>query len=188
MGKLGKIITEKLPSGRYDYFIQNVIISDLNILNRKNVIYARVSTSTQKENLDRQIERLKLFTSSKGIIINNTYYDIASALNYNRKYYQILLNEIMNGDIENLFIEYKDRLLRFGFEEFEIICKKFKTNIIIIDENVYDKEKNNIKEITEDLIAIIHHFSMKIYSNRKRKKIIELINDDDTDINLNDNN
>jgi len=58
-------------------------------------------------------------------------------------------------------IEYKDRLLRFGFEEFELICKKFKTNIIIIDEDVYDKNKNNVKEITEiteDLVAIIHHF------------------------------
>lgn len=80
---------------------------------------------------------------------------------------------------ENLYIEYKDRVFRFGFEEFELICKKFKTNIIIIDDSVYDKNKNNVKEITEDLIAIIHHFSMKIYSSRKRKKIIDLINENE---------
>ena len=50
---------------------------------------------------------------------------------------------------------------------------------IIIDDTSYNLDKSKQQEITEDLIAIIHHFSMKIYSSRKRKNIIELIKEKD---------
>ena len=82
-----------------------------------------------------------------------------------------IFNKIISGEVENLVVEYKDRLLRIGQEDFERLCKKFKTNIIIIDESLYDTEKDKQKEITQDLVSIIHHFSMRIYSSRKRKNI-----------------
>jgi putative resolvase len=173
--KNGKINVNKTPSGRYEYVINDFKENS----NRKNVIYARVSTSNQKENLERQIERIKLFASSKGVIINQTYTDIASALNYNRNSYVNLINSIMNNEIDKVFIEYCDRLVRFGYEDIERLCKKFNTEIIVIDDEFYNKDKNKISEITEDLISIIHHFSMKIYSSRKRKNIIEMIKEED---------
>ena len=96
-------------------------------------------------------------------------------MNYNRKQYNKLLNLILDNKIKNIFIEYEDRLLRFGFDNFITICNKFNTNIIVINKS---ENKDTIKEITEDLVNIIHHFSSKIYSLRKNKnKIIEIIND-----------
>ena len=72
-----------------------------------------------------------------------------------------------------IYVEYKDRMLRIGFEDFERICKHFGTKIVVIDNTGNYKTKQ--QEITEDLISIIHHFSMRIYSSRKRKKLIDLI-------------
>jgi predicted site-specific integrase-resolvase len=170
--KYDKIKYNILPSGRYDY------IDDTITNNKKlNIIYARVSTTGQKDNLNRQIERLTNYCSSNGYIIDNVYSEIASGMNYNRKYYNKLLEQVLENKIDNIFIEYEDRLLRFGFDNFITICNKFNTNVIIINKS---DNKDSVKEITDDLVNIIHHFSSKIYSLRRNKnKIINIINDND---------
>jgi len=166
-----KISYNVLPSGRYDY---EVIDTKLNI-DKLNIIYARVSTTGQKDNLKRQIERLNNYCSSQGFIIDETLQEIASGMNYNRKYYNKLLNLVLDNKVNKIFIEYEDRLLRFGFDNFVKICEKFNTNVIVINKS---ENKDTIKEITDDLVNIIHHFSSKIYSLRKNKnKIINILND-----------
>lgn len=167
--KEGKIKYNILPSGRYDYIAEQLKTGEP----RLQIIYSRVSTSIQKENLERQTQRIKDFCSAKGIIVDEVLSDIGSALNYNRKNYIKLLELVINKKVETIIIEYKDRLLRIGFEDFERICGFFGTKIIIIDKSDIDKTKQ--QEITEDLISIIHHFSMRIYSSRKRKKLIDLV-------------
>lgn len=168
----GVVSSVVLPNGRFDYIVNNVVLTEF--ANKKNIIYSRVSTSSQKENLYRQTDRIKSFCSSKGIIVNETYEEIASALNYNRAFYKKLKEKVLNGEVDKIIIEYKDRLLRIGFEDFEDLCGKFNTEIIVLDDS-YDNNKSKQQEITEDLISIIHHFSMKIYSSRKRKKIENII-------------
>lgn len=173
--KNGKIIVEVLPSGRYSYSLTEKQKDKIkSSLPKKNIIYSRVSTSSQKENLKRQTERIKSFCSNKGIIVNDVYSEIASALNYNRKMYRRLFREVINGEVENIIIEYKDRLLRIGFDDFVNLCKEKNVNLITIDESL-SEEKTTHKEIVSDMISIIHHFSARIYSARKRKKIIETI-------------
>ncbi len=97
------------------------------------------------------------------------YSEIVSALNYERKEYRKLFQQVIENKIDTIFIEYKDRLLRIGFSDFENLCKLFNTKIIIID-NTVDNNKTKQQEITDDLISIIHHFSSKIYSNRRIEK------------------
>jgi len=166
----GKIKYNLLPNDRYDYEPLE------NISNEKvNIIYARVSTTGQKNNLKRQIERLNNYCSSNGFIIDQTLQEIASGMNYNRKQYNKLLNLILENKINNIFVEYEDRLLRFGFDNFVKICEKFNTNVVVINKS---ENKDTIKEITEDLVNIIHHFSSKMYSLRKNKnKIINILNE-----------
>jgi len=175
--KLGLIEYTQTPSGRYVYGINKKYESgEINIEVPKTVIYARVSTSGQKENLDRQIKRLKQFATSNGFIIDEIYSEVASALNYNRKKFNKLMNEIYDRKVNNLIIEYKDRLVRVGFEHLESICKKFNVNLIIIDKTE-DESKDKQKEIINDLVSIMHHFSAKIYSLRKNKnKITAILN------------
>ena len=167
-----KIKVNILPSGRYDYIIKEPKSKEKRI----NIVYSRVSTSIQKENMQRQTERIKDFCSAKGKIVDEIFSDIGSALNYNRKGYIKLLNLVIQKKVDTIFIEYKDRLLRIGFEDFERICNYFGTKIVVLDNSSIDKSKQ--QEITEDLISIIHHFSMRIYSNRKRKKLIDLVKSD----------
>lgn len=169
--KEGKILYNKLPSGRYDYIMKVEPLKE----KRQTVIYSRCSTSNQKENLERQIDRLKMFASANGYCVDHVYSEIASALNYNRKEYRKIFKDVVSNNIERIIIEYKDRLLRIGFDDFNELCKLFNVELIVVD-NTDDKSKS--QEIVDDMIVIIHHFSSKIYSNRKRKKIIDTITDD----------
>ena len=96
-------------------------------------------------------------------------------MNENRKELNILIDEVISGNIDTVYISFKDRLARFGFDYFKNLFAKFNTEIKILD-NFEESNKNFQKELTEDLISIIHHFSMKLYSNRRKKfKDIEAI-------------
>lgn len=135
---------------------------------KQNVIYARVSTSMQKDSLNRQIQRIQDYISANGKISNELITDIASGMNFNRPGFKKLLSMIESGNVDNLYIEYKDRLVRFGFDMIDQICILNKTNLVII--NDIDSNHDYQKEVTDDMIAIIHHFSMKLYGARNGKK------------------
>ena len=92
-------------------------------------------------------------------------------MNEKREKFNELLDMVINNEVDTVYVTHKDRLTRFGYEYFETIFKKFNTKIVILN-NVIN-EKNFQQELTEDLISIIHHFSMKMYSN-KRKQLNEI--------------
>ena len=132
--------------------------------NKYNVIYARVSNPPKKY-LDEQIQRISNFCISKGIQVNKVYSDIKSGMNFNRDGLDELILDIVKGNIDTIIIENKDRLCRFGFEFFSSFCKFYKTKILIISDL---SEKSYEQELTEDLLSIIHYFSMKSYSHRRK--------------------
>ncbi len=172
-----KIKSRKLPNGQYDYNEESVykylLESTGKSPQRKTVIYARVSTAKQKQDLINQIEIAKNFCIARGWRIDGVYKDISSALNFdNRKDFQILLNEILNYRVEKVVITFKDRLTRTGFNFFENLFNKFGAQIIVI--NDYTNSKKDSEEIVEEIITLLHSFSMKDYSNkRKLKKFVE---------------
>lgn len=92
--------------------------------------------------------------------------DIASGMNENRNNFNHLLSLVFENKVNTIYISYKDRLTRFGFDYFKNIFNKFNTKIEIL--NLTD-ESSFQNELTNDLISIIHHFSMKLYSNRRKK-------------------
>jgi len=156
-----KIKYKVMESGRYMY-IDNELGDDLK---KRHVIYGRVSNTKQKHDLERQIEIIREYVVKNGVIVDEIYSDIASGMNENRKNFNKLLDEIIDGNIETVYVSYKDRLTRFGFGYFERLFQKFGTKIEVV--NLTD-ESSFQQELTEDLISIIHHFSMKIYSNRRK--------------------
>ena len=80
---------------------------------RDTVIYARVSTRNQKDDLQNQVEFLKQFCNAKGMIVNQCIEDFGSGLNYNRKKWNNLLDEVMANKIKTIVISNKDRFIRF---------------------------------------------------------------------------
>jgi len=165
----GKIQYKKLSDRKILYDIDSVNQNSCSeILNNKNVIYARVSSHKQKDDLNNQIETIKNYLLNNGIRPDMIYSDIASGMNENRKHFNELLESVFKREVKTVYISFKDRLSRFGFNYFKSIFNYFGTNIVILD----DKEETNKtyqQELTEDLIAIIHTYSMKLYVNRKKK-------------------
>ena len=96
-------------------------------------------------------------------------------MNEDRKHFSKLLESIFKREIKTVYITFKDRLSRFGFNYFKQIFSYFGTNIVILDDNE-QTNKTYQQELMEDLLAIIHTYSMKLYTNRKKKlKEIESI-------------
>ena len=137
--------------------------------NRIDAIYARVSSSDQKNDLYNQINRLKSLYRDAQV-----FSDIKSGLKFNRKGLIELLNMIEDNKVNNIYITHRDRLARFGFDLIESICKIHSTKIIEVDgEEILSANK----EMTRDLISIITLFSSKLYGLRsqKMKDILEAV-------------
>lgn len=134
----------------------------------KAVIYARVSSNNQKDDLNNQIEFLKQYANAKGMIIDEILEDIGSGLNYNRKKWNQLIDRCMTGEIACVVIAHKDRFIRFGYEWFERFLQSNGTEIIVVNNEKMSPEQ----ELVNDLISIIHVFSCRIYGLRKYKNKI----------------
>ena len=167
--KLGYISAIKLPNGQYDYNDDTVyafIGQKKEKKNKKIISYSRVSTQNQKSQLKEQTQRIYNSCVSKGIKLDEQIEDIKSGMSSDRKGFNYVCQEIIKGDIELLVIENKDRLLRFGYEIFEDFFKYFGTKILVLNDTLENKTYE--QELTEDLISIIHYFTMKSYSHRRK--------------------
>lgn len=95
--------------------------------------------------------------------------DFGSGLNYNRKNWNALLDSVMSGEIQTIVISHKDRFVRFGFDWFENFCKKFGTEILIVN----NESLSSNEELVQDIISILHVFSRRLYGLRKYKAKIK---------------
>lgn len=167
----GILTAKRTPTNRryytYDQYLSYQGLDDN--VNRKIVIYTRVSTNNQKDDLKNQIEFLLNYTSAKGMIVDETIEDIGSGLNYNRKKWNKLIDECMDNKIATIVVSHKDRFIRFGFEWFERFLGKFNTEIIVVKNELLSPEE----EIVQDIVSILHVFSCRVYGMRKYKKKIE---------------
>ena len=102
---------------------------------RENVIYARVSSQSQKPELLNQVNYLKSYSVSNGIPISNIYTDIGSGLNYKRKNWMRLIDDCFQGKISKIYVSYSDRFVRFGFDWIQSILKTY-TNMYMLDESL----------------------------------------------------
>ncbi|MCR1964411.1 IS607 family transposase [Clostridium perfringens] len=135
---------------------------------RKIVIYTRVSTSNQKDDLKNQVEFLRQYANTKGIIVDEVIEDYGSGLNYNRKKWNRLIDSCMTNEISTIIITHKDRFIRFGYDWFESFLAKFNVEIIVVNNESLSPQE----ELVQDIISILHIFSCRIYGLRKYKKKI----------------
>lgn len=136
-----------------------------------NVIYARVSSQKQKDDLERQCALLESFCVASGIQIDKVVKEIGGGLNYKRKYFLLVMKEVESGNVKTLVVAHKDRLCRFGFEFFEHFCETHGTKLIIVNQ----QEMSPQQELLEDLMSVIHTFSCRLYGLRKYNKQISMI-------------
>ena len=166
-----------LPNGRYDYNEKDVYKFLNKDVKRKTYIYARVSTSKQKKDLANQIELLKQFCFTNGYTISGVFSDVASGISFEkRKSFFELLDDVISGKVERVVITYKDRLSRVGFDLFYYLFQKYNCEIVVMSE--VGSAKLDSQEIFEEIVSLLHCYSMKLYSKRKMQKIKEVLEDD----------
>lgn len=172
--KEGRIKVVVKENGRYDYDSDSVYKMLNKDIERKTYIYARVSTSKQKKDLENQVNLLKNFCSQNGYIINGVFQDVASGISFEkRKEFFLMLNDILDGKVKRVIISYKDRLSRVGFDLFYYLFNRYGCEIIVMSE--VGSSKLDSQEIFEEIISLLHCYSMKLYSKRKIQKIKEAL-------------
>jgi predicted site-specific integrase-resolvase len=143
-------------------------------LKRKTIAYARVSSHDQKDDLKRQVSRLKEYCDN-----NTSNYevidDLGSGLNYKKRGLKKLIKLILSGQVSKLILTHKDRLLRFGSEIIFLICAYFGTQVEVIEEK---KDRTDEESLAVDVLEIITVFSARLYGkrahqNKKKKEILK---------------
>jgi len=173
----GRIRASRLHNGLWDYNEEDVYKIFNKGIPRKTFIYARVSTAKQKADLENQIELLKRFCFERGYSINQVFADIASGISFEkRKGLFALLDEVLSGRVERIVISYKDRLSRVGYSLFKHLFDKYKCEIVVMSE--VGSEKLDSQEIFEEIVSLLHCYSMKFYSKRRIQRIKEALRDD----------
>jgi excisionase family DNA binding protein len=156
-----------------DQLYQSTAIADANP--KAKVIYARVSSSKQRGDLDRQIQDLQRECPGYALI-----QDIGSGLNWHRKGFQALLERVHQRDVEEVVVAHRDRLCRFGLELVEWIFQKAGVKLVVLsdrDHNIHsnsDPDGTLAQELSEDLLSIVTVFVAKnngrrAAENRKRR-------------------
>lgn len=127
---------------------------------RSTVIYARVSSARAQGDLNRQVAAIANLYPDAEIIS-----EIGGGLNFKRKKLLTLLERVMQGTVGRIIVAHKDRLARFGFDLFKWLCDQHGCEILVLNETSLSPEA----EMVEDILAILHCFSSRLYGLRKYK-------------------
>jgi putative resolvase len=131
------------------------------------IAYARVSTQAQKPDLHNQVAALRAYCQAHELHVDEWVEELGSSLNYQRKQFNRIMEEIELGRVRRLIIAHKDRLVRFGFEWFAAFCQRHGTDLVIVNGDTLSPEQ----ELVQDFLSIVHIFSARLYGLRSYKKV-----------------
>jgi predicted site-specific integrase-resolvase len=134
----------------------------------KTIVYARVSTAAQKLDLANQMAVLKAYCESRQIKVDEWMQDIGSGLNYKRKQFGRLMEQVELGQVRRIIIAHRDRLVRFGYDYFEAFCERHNTELIVVNGDTMSPSQ----ELVQDLLAIVSVFGARLPGLRSYKKML----------------
>lgn len=165
----GTLVPKRHASGHRYYTEDDVRkVFQCPVAQKKVIVYSRVSSNNQKEDLASQEAALQTFCIGAGIAVDDWVSEVGSGLNFKRPKFLNLIDQIQRGEIKQLIIAHKDRLCRFGFEYVEHIAQQNDCQITIMNQIQLSPQQ----EMVEDLLAVVRCFSSRLYGLRKYKKVI----------------
>jgi Predicted site-specific integrase-resolvase len=166
----GKITPKRLPSG-HRYFDESDVRAMLGgaPVSRVTIVYCRVSGAGQKDDLASQVKAMETYCLNAGIAVDEWIEEIGGGMNFKRKKFLALLDRIQHGEVERLIIAHKDRLVRFGFDLISHIAEESGCEIVVVNQQTYSPEQ----EMIEDMLAIVHTFSCRLYGLGKYKQELQ---------------
>lgn len=171
--KDGKIQTIRTPSGIRMYnkeCILEILGEKGTIPEKRKVAYCRVSSKKQADDLERQKDSFRSSHPNHELVE-----DIGSGINFKRKGLQRILEQAMQGEIEEVVVSHRDRLCRFAFELIEWILTKNNTRLVVLDKT---EHKSGSEELAEDVLAIIQVFACREMGKRRYKSSKDKIKSD----------
>jgi predicted site-specific integrase-resolvase len=165
----GKLTAKRLPSG-HRYFDESDVRAVLGGApdKRLTVVYCRVSSAGQRDDLASQVEAMEQYCRAGAVPVDEWIQEVGGGMNFKRKRFLGLIERIQRGEIERLLIAHKDRLVRFGFDLLDHLAREHGCEIVVVNQESLSPEQ----EMVEDLLAIVHTFSCRLYGMRKYKKQI----------------
>jgi len=163
----------KRSAGGHRYYDESDVRKALGIeipqADKKTIVYCRVSSRSQLPDLKSQVEAMRSFCLGGGIAVDEWLEEIGGGMNFKRKEFLSLMDRIERGEISKLIVAHKDRLVRFGFDFFFIFSLHHGCSIIVANQEQLSPQQ----EMVEDLMAIVHCFSSRLYGLRNYKKKIK---------------
>lgn len=160
----GRLKAIRTPGGQRRYLLEEVEKAASVARTVITVCYARVSTHSQRDDLERQLEFLRSrFPEAEYIS------EVGSGLNFRRRKFLAILDRILAGDIQRLVVAHPDRLVRFGFELVKWLCERTKCELVVLNERKLSPEQ----ELMADMLSIVHCFSSRLYGLRKYQQQVK---------------
>jgi len=169
--KRGYIKPVLTPGGKWRFREEDVERLIGVVKQRRVILYARVSSNSQRDELEGQVKVLEDWARQNNIVDYEVVTDIGSGLNEDRGGFEKLLRLAVERKISKIVIAYPDRLTRFGFKTIEELLRPFGVEIVVLSH----EDKDPREELVEDLITITSHFAGKLYGMRSHKyeKVVE---------------
>lgn len=157
--KAGKLDAYQLDTG-------TIIVRDPVVSLPTVALYARVASANQKQDLERQLERLRDYAAAKGYHVVKEVTELASGLNDQRPKLSKLLGD---SSIGTILVEHKDRLTRFGYHYIEqlLACQGRKLEVVLPTDTDHD--------LVDDFVAVITSLAARIYGRRNSKRRAEQV-------------
>ena len=155
----GKIQSSRTEGGHRRYETEEVVGEQKP---RNVAVYARVSSSKQRDDLERQVDALKREYPNAQV-----FSDVASGINWKRNGLRKLLSSVFDGDIEEIVISHRDRLCRFAFPMLEWVVQQHNCKITVTDTSIQTTEE----ELADDLLSIVQIFCCRKNGQRSGRNI-----------------
>ena len=157
MWKRGQLPGYQLPTGTVIIDPPEVRSPDV----RTVAVYARVSSSENKDNLERQTERLVSWCNAKGWSVGKVVKECGSGINDQRPKFLALLAD---PNIGQIVVEHKDRASRFGVAYLQTLLSMQGRELVIV--NTADTAED---DLMGDFVAIITSFCARLYGRESRQ-------------------
>ena len=168
----GRITPRRAPTGqRYfdDADVRRVLQPGYDERSRKTVVYCRVSSPSQKDDLNSQVQAMEQFCLGRGLAVDEWIAEVGGGMDLQRKKFLRVMDAIERGEVVTLVIAHKDRLARFGFDYLEHAAHRNDCDIVVANQESLSPES----ELVQDLLAIVHIFSCRLYGLCRYEKSLK---------------
>lgn len=170
----GVLVPSRTPTGRRVYGEEHlrqalgVLGIETEPSKRRGVAYCRVSSAAQKPDLANQQRVLEQFCAARGLADVEWIAEVGGGLNFKRPRFVALMDAVSAREVQTLVVAHKDRLARFGFDWFAHHCEAHGCELLVMNQEILSPER----EMVEDLMAIVHCFSSRLYGLRNYRKAL----------------